>query len=243
MSHVPFRHQPVFGAVILAVILAATWIYTYLDGGGALGSLYGAGLDLALLLVLGVACLCIFAQFALPVTTLGRRLELSRRLWLHVWGAHGPVTFVQNGRRIERSGEPGRAGPGLLWIDTASAAVMLTPAGNVRVLGPGIHFTRTHERLDKTFSLHIQVCALGPEDSEPIFASLQDEADEETRANHEFAQRRRRAVSGLTRDGHEVIPQIQVSFKLDDSSASSGEPGSQFGFSSDAVDARLSARA
>jgi hypothetical protein len=40
-------------------------------------------------------------------------------------------------------------------------------------------------------------------------------------------------VSGLTRDGIEVIPSIEVTFKLDTSQVREGEPGSRFGYSRD----------
>ncbi len=44
------------------------------------------------------------------------------------------------------------------------------------------------------------------------------------------------AVSGLTRDGNEVVPEIRVTFRLDGQPALAGQPGSRFGFSREAVE-------
>jgi hypothetical protein len=236
MSPVPFRHQPASRAVVLGVLLAATWIYDYVRGDDGRGSIAAAGLDLLLLGLLGLASLLVAAQFCLPVKTLPNRLRLAGRLWLHAWGAHGPVVFVQNGRRVERRGEDNQAGPGLLWVDTASTVVTRKEAGPRRVLDPGIHFTERREHIEQTFSLHTQECTIGPGQDDPIFKKPADGAGEEERARFEAAQVLRRAVSGLTRDGNEVIPEIRVTFRLHGQPAAPGQPGSRFGFSSDAVE-------
>ncbi|HET6846681.1 MAG TPA: hypothetical protein VFH29_07590 [Anaerolineales bacterium] len=236
MRPVPFRSQPVFRAVVLAILLVATWIYDYVKNRNDLASAYGVGLDIALWVVFSLASLFIFAQFALPIKTLQNRIRLAAHLWMHAWGVHGAVVFVQNGRRVERRGEAGRRGPGVVWVDTASAALTRNDRGQQRVLGPGIHFTLAAERVEKTFSLHVQTCSVGPASNEPIFEALPDDANEEQRALHESSQARRRAASGLTRDGNEVVPEIQITFKLEGAPAPARQPGSRFGYSSEAVE-------
>ena len=236
MSPVPLRHQPAFRALVLAVLLAATWIYDYVQSGNLRGGIIAAGLDLVLLILLGLTLLFAFAQFALPVKTLPHRLRLAGRVWLHAWGAHGPAMFVQNGRKVGRRGEVGRTGPGLVWVDTASAALTRTEAGGQRVLGPGVHFTGRRERIENTFSLHAQTWSMGPGQDEPIFERLPELASEDERARHDAMQARRRAVSGLTRDGNEVVPEISITFSLDGQPVTAGQPGSRFGFSSRAVE-------
>ena len=44
------------------------------------------------------------------------------------------------------------------------------------------------------------------------------------------------AVRAMTRDGIEVIPTINVSFKIDAKPAGRGEKGSRFGFNAEAVE-------
>ena len=235
MSPVPLRHRPAFRALLFAVVLVATWIYDYAFRDDRSASLAGIALDLVLLLLLFPACLFIYGQFTLPVRNLQDRMRVFGRLLLRARNAHGAAIFVQNGRKVERRGESGRAGPGLLWIDTASAAITRAGTGPKQVLGPGIHFLRAGDRVDATFSLHPQMYSMGPSQDEPVFERLPEEASEEQRQRYASTQARRQAVSGLTRDGNEVIPEIRVVFKLEGTPAGPGQPGSHFGFDPDAV--------
>jgi hypothetical protein len=235
MSPVPLRHRPAFQASIFAVVLAATWIYDYFSRGNRSASLAGIAFDFVLLFLGFQACLFIYGQFTLPVRTLQDRKRVFGRLMLRARNAHGAAIFVQNGRKVERRGEAGRAGPGLLWIDTASAAITRAGTGPKRFLGPGIHFLRAGDHVDAAFSLHHQVSSMGPAQDEPVFEKLREDATEEQRNRFASIQARRQAVSGLTRDGNEVIPEIRVVFKLDGAPAGPAQPGSHFGFSPDAV--------
>jgi hypothetical protein len=155
---------------------------------------------------------------------------------LHARNAHGPAIFVQNGRKVERRGESNKPGPALIWIDTASAAMTHADGRPKRVLGPGIHFIDSRERIEATFSLHAQTYSIGPGQDEPIFDRLPEGADEEHRRRFAAAQARRQSVSGLTRDGNEVVPEIRVVFRLDSSAVPPGSPGSRFGFSKESVE-------
>lgn len=235
MSPVPLRHRPAFRALIFAVLLAATWIYDYLVHGNRSASLAGIAFDLVLLFLLFQACLFIYGQFTLPVQTLQDRVRVFGRLLLRALSAHGAAMFVQNGRKVERRGEAARSGPGLLWIDTASAAITRAGTGAKRILGPGIHFLRAGDRIDATFSLHAQTYSMGPAQDEPVFERPPESASEEQRRRFASIQARRQAVSGLTRDGNEVVPEIRIVFRLDGAPAGPGQPGSHFGFHPDSV--------
>ena len=127
MTPVPFRHQPAFRALLFTIALVATWLYDVLYAGGLPSGLAAAALDLILLFLVIQACLFVYAQFVLPVRTLRERLLIWARLLLHWRNAHGPAVFVQNGRKVERRGESSRPGPGLVWIDTASAVTSYRP--------------------------------------------------------------------------------------------------------------------
>lgn len=235
MSPVPLRHQPAFRALIFAVLLAATWIYDYFIQGSRSAGLAGIVLDAVLLFLLFLTCLFVYGQFTLPVRTLRDRMRVFGRLLLRARNAHGPAIFVQNGRKVERRGETGRVGPGLLWIDTASAAITRAGTGPKRVLGPGIHFLRAGDRVEAAFSLHAQTYSMGPAQDEPVFERLPADASEEQRRRFASIQSKRQAVSGLTRDGNEVVPELRVVFKLDGAPAGPAQPGSHFGFDPDAV--------
>lgn len=235
MLPVPLRHRPAFRALILAAILAAIWLYDTFFQGGRSAGLAGIAVDVALLCLLFLLSLFLYGQFTLPVRTLPERMQVFGRLLLRARNAHGAAIFVQNGRRVERRGEASRAGPGLLWNDTASAAITRARTGPKQVRGPGVHFLRAGERLEATFSLHVQTCAIGPAQDEPVFERLAENAPEEQRRRFAAIQAKRRTVSGLTRDGNEVVPEIRVAFKLDGAPPGPGQAGSHFGFNPDAV--------
>jgi hypothetical protein len=76
---------------------------------------------------------------------------------------------------------------------------------------------------------------MGPAQDEPVFERLPEDASEEHRKRFAVIQAKRQAVSGLTRDGNEVVPEIRVVFRLDGAPAGPGQPGSRFGFNADAV--------
>lgn len=237
MVPIPFRQKPSFRALVLGILLTGTYLYIFVWGDGIRASLPGIIFDLILLFVFFQASLFFYAQFVLPVRGLDARRELQRHLFLHARNAHGAAIHVRNGRKVERSGESERAGPGLLWVDMASAAVIRSAAGPKYAVGPGVHFINQDERIATTFSLHVQTCTIGPDQGTPIFDRLQETASEEERREYAELQAKRLAVSARTRDGNEVVPEIRVDFKLDARPAGPGMAGSRFGYVKEAVEA------
>jgi hypothetical protein len=235
MRPMPSYQKPSFRIPILAVILAGTYAFAYVAGNGLDAMMAGMALDLVVLLIFIQLCLFYYAQFVAPVRQRAHRVELHRRLLLHLLGAHGPAVFVKNGRVVERRGERSKPGPGLLWLDTGSAVVTRSENGASRALGPGVHFTTTREQIASTFSLHTQICVIGPDVDDQVFEPLPDDAPAEERMRHAETQATRMSVTARTRDGNEVVPEIQVVFKLDAMPARPGTPGSRFGFMEESV--------
>src|SRR5512146_438762 len=134
MNQIPFRYRPAFRSVVLAALLLGIFAYYVIFKGGIWINLAGILLDVLLVALLYQACVFFYAQFILPTRTLEDRLRITDRLRLHASGGHGPAIFVKNGRKVERAGESDKAGPGLLWIDTASAVVTRTFATFKQVL-------------------------------------------------------------------------------------------------------------
>lgn len=174
-----------------------------------------------------VAWMAFFAQFVLPVRTLQDRQKIFDRLLTDLFGGHGPAMFIRNGELIKREGEERKKGPGVLWLDSASAAVTRTPVKIKQVLGPGVHFIDSGEYIAGIVDLHTQSQTVGLKESDKPFAEPGDDMDPE---EHNEVQNRRRMVSALTRDGIEVIPSISISFRVDTGFPKAGEPGSRFGF-------------
>ena len=168
-----------------------------------------------------------FAQFVLPVKTFPDRQKIFYRLVSHLFRSHGPAVFVENGVIKEHSGERLKKGPGVVWLDSASAAVTRTPVAIKQIMGPGVHFISTGEFIAGTLDLHTQFQSLGPKETDRPFAPKKEGQTEE---EWNLIQDRRKMVSALTRDGIEVVPDISIRFRVDTGSPTDNEPGSRFGY-------------
>lgn len=168
-----------------------------------------------------------FAQFVLPVHTISDRWKIVGRLVSRLLGSKGPAIFIHNGIPKIGEGEEKRKGAGVLWLDTASAAVTRTAVKIKQVLGPGVHFIDSGEYIAGTVDLHIQTQSLGPRESDKPF----DEKSE-TQTDEEYfqVQDRRKQVSGLTRDGIEIVPTVSITFRINTGFPAEGQPGSRFGY-------------
>lgn len=236
MDEMPLSQRPSFRSIILAVLLAGIYLYNIIWNGGVWENILGIVFDLILLALLYQICVFFYAQFTLPVRTLDDRRKIADRLRLHARHAHGPAIFVKNGRKVEREGESEIRGPGVLWVDTASAVVTRTFTTFDRVLRPGVHFVEANEKIATVISLHAQTQTIGPAHGDLPFEKLRDDAGEDVRRKFEETRSRCMAVSARTRDGIEIIPNISVSFKIDAKPTLPGERGSRFGFNSEAVE-------
>lgn len=183
--------------------------------------------------ILGDLLLCIggvlfwlffFAQFILPLRKVKDRELMVARIFDYLTGAHGPALFIESGTVRERKNESNRNGPGLIWLDSASAAHLRTATGYTQAVGPGVVFTRANEYVGGTMDLHIQTSRLGPPDDEIYIINR---LLKETKEHFDERYERRMETQGITRDSHEIVPNITVTFRLD---AREGEGGTLFGY-------------
>lgn len=226
MGNPPFHKRPWFyiaGWLTILLAMYGWWIF-YL--GGIRVNLFNIFINFAcafpLLLLLWMA---FFAQFILPVRTFSDRRKIFGRLILYLLGAHGPAWFIENGRI--RGHSWGRGGPGVLWLDAASAAVTRSAVAIKQTIGPGVHFISKTEYVAGTLDLHIQSQIIGPKEGEKPF---EDKRDTQTHEEYAQIQDRRRQVSAWTRDGIEVIPNISIAFRVNTGFPKDGESGSRFGY-------------
>jgi len=228
MDEIPFYKRPWFYIAGWLTVLLGVYFWQIFRMGGIRANLFDIFIDLAcvfpLLLLLWMA---FFAQFVLPVRTFRDRQKIFERLIIYLFGAHGPTLFIENGQIKEHSGERLRKGPGVIWLDSASAAVTRTAVSIMQTIGPGVHFTNQWEYVAGTVDLHVQSQVIGPKESDkPFEEKKEDQAQEEW----DQVQDRRKQVSALTRDGIEVIPNISVSFRVKTGFPKEGQPGSRFGY-------------
>jgi hypothetical protein len=225
-----------YGPIFLAILLLGLYGYLMLRRGGFFGNFFSLGVDAFLFFVLILLWMAFYAQFILPVDNRRDRLKMVSRLWSNLSSSSGPAIFIENGRVRERPGESDRKEPGVLWLDSASAAVIRTAVAYKRPIGPGVHFTERGEYLAGVVDLHTQVHTLSLKEGDAPFAKLDDNATQEARKKYEEARSRWMAVRGLTRDGIEIVPNITVVFKIDARPAGRGEAGSHFGYDAEAVE-------
>ncbi len=228
MDETPFYRKPwfyVIGWLAFLLLVYGAQIYRM---GGVRASFFDILIDLVcifpFLLFLWMA---FFAQFVLPVQTSRDRQRIFSRLLTRLSGGHGPALFIENGNIKEHSGERLKRGPGVVWLDSASAAVTRTPVAIRQTLGPGVHFIQANEFIAGTLDLHIQSQSIGPRESDKPFDEKNDSPSIE---EYNQIQDRRKQVSALTRDGIEIIPRITVNFRVDTGFPRQGQPGSRFGY-------------
>jgi hypothetical protein len=228
MDDDPIYKRPWFYIAGWLVILLLVYGWQILRMGGIRANLFEIFVDLAcvfpLLLVFWMA---FFAQFVLPVRTFRDRQKMFDRLVTYLMGGHGPALFIENGQIKEHSGERLKQGPGVLWLDSASAAVTRTAVSIMQTIGPGVHFINAGEYIAGTVDLHLQSQLIGPKESDKPFAPKKDDQPQE---EWDQVQDRRKQVSALTRDGIEVIPNISISFRVNTGFPKERQPGSRFGY-------------
>ena len=196
--------------------------------GGIRANLSELAFDLACVFpILLILWMAFFAQFVLPVRTFRDRQKLFDRLITYLFGGHGPALSIENGNIKEHSGERLKKGPGVLWLDSASAAVTRSSVAIRQTIGPGVHFIERFETIAGTVDLHQQLQRIGPMGSDKPFEERKEDQDP---AVWNQVQDRRRQVSAWTRDGIEVVPNITVIFRVATGFPQEDQPGSRFGY-------------
>lgn len=173
-------------------------------------------LDLALVVIFMLLSMAFFAQFGLPVRNLSQRIKAMLYLPLYYTPFRGPLVRIDNGKLPDFYDKQSQRGLGVIYLDTASAAVLRKPGEFTRSVGPGLVFARPDEYIAETVDLHRQMWPWPPfgplGDAEDPFAP-KDAKESEA----EYAERMARKIqtSGKTRDGIEVVPRIFAVCKLD----------------------------
>ena len=223
----PFYQRIWFYVLSWTLVALVFYIWQISRMGGLLLNRFTIVLD-AVLFILGlIFWLVFFSQFVLPVIKVGDRVKIFSHLLLHLSGGHGPAILVENGKEKARKEELSRRGPGVIWLDSASAAQLRTSTKFTRTIGPGVHFTNHGEYMAGIVDLHIQSLEIGPEDKdEPFVPQPENMSPEE----YEAIQKRAAETRALTRDGIDVVAKITTTFKIDADPVSGDGPGSRFGY-------------
>jgi len=233
MYTTPFYQKKWFYITAPIVILAGFYFVALFKSG-----ISGISIDLIVFVGLLFVWLGFYAQFTLPVRNSQQRLWVFIRLIYYLIRQHGPAIFIKNGKVVENAAdEKNKKKPGVIWLDTASAAVLRTDTKFTRTVGPGVIFTTKGEYIAGSVDLRKQIQSIGPLNSDKPFDVPAQETLPETYA---AVQERRQSTSGLTRDGIEVVPSISVVFSIDAQSNvvdPKADPAfnTQFGYSEESV--------
>jgi hypothetical protein len=233
MGDIHFYQRPWFYLIFPPILIIILYFFTAPQGLDYEGHLRGIIKDIVIYIGLLILWLAFFSQFILPVQTFRDRQKIFDRLIAYLIGIHGPAIFIRDGQPVQRDREESKQGRGVLWLDSASGVVTRTDAAFKNTLGPGVHFTEKGEKIADIVDLHIQIHNIGPMARDDPFAQ---KTDQQTEEEYDSIQKRRALTSGLTRDGIEVIPNINVVFKIDaDPITDPNLAGSRFGFNANAV--------
>ncbi len=180
-------------------------------------SIFLVGVDVMVAFYLRDRLVYFFAQFVLPIQNSKHRQEIYARVNNFETGSRGPALFIKNGRVITHEGELEKRGPGLIVLDTASAAVLRTDTEIKDTVGPGVVFTKSYvdkgvfhnEYIAGSVDLRAQWQFIGPQATDQPFLNPISSA----KANNESKDRRQQ-TNGLTRDGFEIIPTISIKFRI-----------------------------
>jgi len=191
-------------------------------------------LDIILIGLITIAWLGFFSQFVLPVKTIHERLQAFYRLAIYPLGMHGQAISIIDGEIQKRKGEEQKKGPGVILLDTASAALLKRPTQYVRAIGPGVTFTKPGESVspESVVDLHLHKQTIGPSPFSAI-SPFAEKGKKETAGEYQARQRDRNDTRALTRDGIEIVSTITVFFRLE---SRAGEGNTQFGFRPSSVE-------
>jgi|GEM_PF-583781 len=184
-----------------------------------------------------------FSQFVLPIQNPKYRKEIYSRVKNFETGNRGPALFIKNGRVIMHEGEEDKHGPGVIVLDTASAAVLRTDTEVKDTVGPGVVFTKAYKHNDElrneyiagSVDLRAQRQFIGPLATDlpfvkPALISPIKEGDE--------IDSRRQQTKGATRDGFDISASISIKFSIKrpiEKIISESGVKSQYGFDEEAV--------
>jgi hypothetical protein len=225
-----YLRSPLGRIFILVLVAILIYCITIWARGGFTTNLLEVFRDIGIFLLGLIFWLLCFSQFVLPVRRVHERFQAFFRLIIYLLGRHGAALFIENGTKKESDEEEQRSGPGVVLLDTSSAALLQTPTKFTRAVGPGVAFTKDGEMVSGAADLRQVSRFMGPFEEDDPFAPKAD--DEEPQA-YEARQRRRLETQAYTRDNIEIVARISVGFRLE---SIPGEGHTEFGYRPESVE-------
>lgn len=198
-------------------------IYLLLNG-GINSNLSNLLIDISLLILSFFIFLFFFSIFIIPFKEIKDLLPIFHRVLLFIKGKHGLISHVNNGVKTEKHVVSTKNNPGLILLDSSSAAVISISTRYHCAVGPGVVFTKKNEVLADTVDLQLQKQIIGPLEGENPYSEKQKYEKPDS-----FFSRIQRAseTKAVTRDGLEIVATFSLTFKI---KSKPGEGDSPFGY-------------
>ena len=210
--------------VLVFFFLITIYIIYLLINVGNNNNLSNLIIDTSLLILSFFIFLFFFSIFIIPFKEIKDLLPIFLRVLLFMTGKHGSISHVNNGVKTEWHMASLKKNPGLILLDSSSAAMISLSTRYHHAVGPGLVFTKNNEVLADTVALQLQRQIIGPLEDENPYSGKQKYEKPDS-----YISRSQRAseTKATTRDGIEIIATFSLTFKI---KSKSGEGDSPFGY-------------
>ena len=178
-------------------------------------------LDSAILLIGGILAFAFFAHFVIPLQSKNQFIAVMKIMAQALIGKKPSVINLRNGIEINGNGQTVNLEPSIILLDIASAAVLRKKQAFTKAIGPGVHLLDDNEKIAGSLDLRIHRRSIGPLPGEDPFSEL---SQHEEKAIILARKNRREESTGLSKDGVEIIPRIDIRFKVEGRKSGSGIP-------------------
>ncbi len=186
--------------------------------------------DILLFLLVFILFIFFFSQFIFPISGNNQRWLVFKNILNFITHRHGPIYAIREGKQNLIKSADKKNRPGIIITESDSAAVLRKSAHFTRAIGPGITFTEKDESIADSVDIRIQQRWFGPYEDENPFSPRKKF---ESQSHFNARKKRGDFTRGLTRDGIDIIPSFDITFKI---KSNPGNGKTPYGYDSLAVE-------
>ena len=208
---------------IFPITLLFYFLYNFINR-GIISSYPNIMIDVLLFILSFCIFILFFSFFIFPNTEITNLLPILQRVFLFMVDKVGSINHIKNGKNVEINGNSTKNNPGLILLDSSSAAIIGKSTNFHKAVGPGVVFTAKDEIILDSIDLQIQRQLLGPLENENPYSMRQQK---EQSSSSDSQVQRASETKAITRDGIEVIASFLLTFKI---RSKPGEGNTPFGY-------------
>lgn len=173
-----------------------------------------------------------FSQFTAPVTTMEQRLILFWQFIQFVYGSSKRLVIAKNGELSALFTPHSKNPASMVWLDSASAAVIEKINGEKQVAASNLIFLSPKDQIKGIADLYVHSLMMGPFPTENLF---QTSRSKESTKDYIESSRRLKETIAYTSDGQPISVTLWIEFKVQNNKSSLNS----FGFDPLAVEKAL----